>query len=754
MAGNLMSNPRPQYLDGNGDPYALGTIEYFDADAHATPLDTYSDAALTVANANPVVLDAAGRPASGGSGIGVFLKQQSYYVVLKNEAGTEQWTADDVSNVLQVDFTGVLEATNVAGMTALLKANLTDNQQCSIAGYTTASDGGQGVFYWDSSSSATANGGTVIASDEGGTGRWLRVHTGGVEALWFGPNTTPGTTDMTAIVQAGLDADENVFIPDEVLLISGNLASGMANQTLWGAGWASILTHGTTSGHLIAATHDGFSIKDMRLNGDGTFNQSSAVANGDRRALVKATGDDFTSDNVLYNDGPQNALHLDSMTGAKILKNKFIGGPASMSDTAYQGIRFSDCSDLTIERNYFPGGANQYVQCIQGATFGGVSANNHAINNIVGGAWDHAVYMINSQGCTASGNLTVTDGSGIVMVGTSFVGGEVPGNTVENNICEASSSVGSGTVGIYARDANNSIFNTNHVFGFPTSMQMAPVQHDNAGNAMSNNEMCHNVCKGWTVAGIKHAKLALNLGDSSNNKFNDNTLIVGTATAASVAISAIIAQQSAADIAFDNEYSRNTIIGSGDTGISLGFQQRFTADGNKLTNPAIAGGTLKTAIYLPSCKEGSASHNRIKDTAGTVLLSGIDGNDTCTESDFFNNTIRGIATGNAPLRRLDEAADKNSFSGNRTGADPLTGTVTLDADASTTVANDNINSDFGMISFVRLTPINASAATLISGASGPYVRTDDHVDRTSFFINTANAGNAVGDEIYQYEIIQ
>ena len=85
---------------------------------------------------------------------------------------------------------------------------------------------------------------------------------------------------------------------------------------------------------------------------------------------------------------------------------------------------------------------------------------------------------------------------------------------------------------------------------------------------------------------------------------------------------------------------------------------------------------------------------------------------------------------------------------------PAQGSVTMDADASTTVANDKINIGLGYTSFVILTPTNAAAATLIAGASSPYVRTADHVDRTSFFINTADAGNAAGTETYNYEILQ
>ena len=49
-----------QYSDNNGNPLAGGLIYFYDSGT-TTPKDTYSDEAQTVANANPVVLDAYGR---------------------------------------------------------------------------------------------------------------------------------------------------------------------------------------------------------------------------------------------------------------------------------------------------------------------------------------------------------------------------------------------------------------------------------------------------------------------------------------------------------------------------------------------------------------------------------------------------------------------------------------------------------------------------------------------------------------------
>lgn len=53
-------NPNPQFLDGNGKPYSGGKLYSYDVGT-LNAATTYSDTALSVANANPIILDANGR---------------------------------------------------------------------------------------------------------------------------------------------------------------------------------------------------------------------------------------------------------------------------------------------------------------------------------------------------------------------------------------------------------------------------------------------------------------------------------------------------------------------------------------------------------------------------------------------------------------------------------------------------------------------------------------------------------------------
>lgn len=73
-----------------------------------------------------------------------------------------------------------------------------------VLGHTVAGDGGGGLFRYDSGSSATDDGGLVIAPTEGG-GRWFRVRSGTtVNVRWFG--LALDGSDETTALQAVVDS--------------------------------------------------------------------------------------------------------------------------------------------------------------------------------------------------------------------------------------------------------------------------------------------------------------------------------------------------------------------------------------------------------------------------------------------------------------------------------------------------------------------------------------------------------------------
>ncbi len=88
MANRLFS-PNQQYSDTTGLPYAGGSLTFY-ASGTSTPLATYSNRALSIANTNPVVLDSAGRAGD------IFLQNLAYKVVLADVNANVIWAADPV----------------------------------------------------------------------------------------------------------------------------------------------------------------------------------------------------------------------------------------------------------------------------------------------------------------------------------------------------------------------------------------------------------------------------------------------------------------------------------------------------------------------------------------------------------------------------------------------------------------------------------------------------------------------------------
>lgn len=89
-----------QAIDSNGDPIN-GAKLYFYATGTTTPKDTYSDEALSVANANPVICNSDGRPANGsGDPIDIFgVSKEDYKVILKDASDNTIETKDPVDSI-------------------------------------------------------------------------------------------------------------------------------------------------------------------------------------------------------------------------------------------------------------------------------------------------------------------------------------------------------------------------------------------------------------------------------------------------------------------------------------------------------------------------------------------------------------------------------------------------------------------------------------------------------------------------------
>lgn len=77
---------------------------------------------------------------------------------------------------------------------------LVDNAVYGTYGRTAEEDGGFGIWRYDSASTATADGGSILAIDGGGAGRFFRLHDGIARPEWFGSSSAWGAAITAAAV--------------------------------------------------------------------------------------------------------------------------------------------------------------------------------------------------------------------------------------------------------------------------------------------------------------------------------------------------------------------------------------------------------------------------------------------------------------------------------------------------------------------------------------------------------------------------
>lgn len=133
MSLTISPSPHLQFLTNAGAVLASGTLATYAAGTD-DELATYSDEDGTVENANPILLNSAGRPWNSTAEINVYLLPRAYKFVLKNSAGTTIWTADHIPAVPAIET--ALDITGTAGeaLSARDVAYLSDGSGSTTAG--------------------------------------------------------------------------------------------------------------------------------------------------------------------------------------------------------------------------------------------------------------------------------------------------------------------------------------------------------------------------------------------------------------------------------------------------------------------------------------------------------------------------------------------------------------------------------------------------------------------------------------------
>jgi hypothetical protein len=192
-------------------------------------------------------------------------------VTVSNSTVTE---IDGAVDILSSSTTGLTNVVSIATL-KLLGSAVDDNDSITVLGYSNEGDGGSGTFFWDASSTATDNGGTIIQATGVVTGRWIRVHESSINVKWFGA-TGDGSTDDTTSIQAAIDAVETdgggaVYIPAGTYKTTSALEISQRYVSIYGEGGSASIISALSCNALnfVSASYDNGAcfIRDIGLIG-------------------------------------------------------------------------------------------------------------------------------------------------------------------------------------------------------------------------------------------------------------------------------------------------------------------------------------------------------------------------------------------------------------------------------------------------------------------------------------------------------
>ena len=689
-----------QFFTDVGVPLSGGKL-YSYAAGTTTPQATYTTAAGSIAHANPIILDSAGRVSTGE----IWLTAGSNYkFVLATSTNITLATWD---NITGINGTGI--------------ASNASNVQYDPAGTGAVSTTVQAKLRQ-----------TISVQDYGAVG--------------------DGSTDDRAAIQNAINATPTggtLYIPATASFYRINATSLttalLVNKSM------TIVLDGTLKGTTVAAQVNppyimNVTADNVTIQGIGTFlGTGSIITNtltgAERPGLLRTAGANTTIDGINFIQYPEVAIFGANSNYLTVQNCVFKGYAVNATNSQYYAVNVESTSKgVRVLSNRFLkyDATHAHVQCV--AMVSGTHYDVVISDNYVEESFDHFTYMNMSNSIISNNtvNQTVT-GVGIkVNAGT--------GNVIENN------TVISIQGGINLINASDTVVTGNKVSGFNFGYGVNVYDNTGGANALNNVTISDNIfvgdISGTTTdlyGGIYYSPTAASYNVEISNNILRNCGYSNTLIAA---------------IQLDGAYQKNNVAITNNT-ISGGFNQTgiYVSDATNVNvsrnTLAIDSGTtaLVNATGFANCTNIVCDGNYIIDNeASPRLQGGFDFPVSNTNYSLTNNTVYGLKAG---ASYVGWTQNFNNAFGNRMGSNPLSGLVTLDAAATTTVLNNNIcnnSTTTNTACKILLTPLNAAAATLVSSSKSPFVSAQ--TIKTSFEIATADASAAAGTEIFFYQIIQ
>ena len=152
--GYTLTMPKARFFDDEGAALAGGKVYFYNAGT-GTPKDTFSDSALSSANTNPVILD------DYGEAVIWMTANEAYKIKVTDADDTQRFVIDNYKFVQDQTYATYAAVEAIVGPS--------DGDEAVVTG-----EGIAGLFVFDTSVATAANGGTILAADDGTTGRWIR----------------------------------------------------------------------------------------------------------------------------------------------------------------------------------------------------------------------------------------------------------------------------------------------------------------------------------------------------------------------------------------------------------------------------------------------------------------------------------------------------------------------------------------------------------------------------------------------------
>ena len=345
---NATGLPVSGITDSTTEALGVGSLE----------LGNASDTTLTRSSAGNIAIEGNLVYRAGGTDVPV------------TDGGTGGSTALDARTNLLAQRASVADK---AALTALTKATLASGDLVRTRLASGAYDGGGLDYSWNPASTETVNGGTILASDEGGTGRWTaRAGVEMVDVRNFGMNPGASAATNSTAFQNAITAcyGKNLIIPfpggtvtydtgviidpananNNGIAITGAGGHGNAGAALkyTGTGSAAINFTGASTAGVANSDNRPLQFKGFTLYGPDT---DAAGVNG--FSLFGANGQTLFEDMWVYGFGDNN-IFMEQCWGAEL--NRVLS-----NNPRKNGIYLKDSANNTVLRHVRSFGAGRAI---------------------------------------------------------------------------------------------------------------------------------------------------------------------------------------------------------------------------------------------------------------------------------------------------------------------------------------------------------------------------------------------------------